>query len=201
LQSCPHNEDKIRARHDDALALIVKAITKANPKATVLVNQTMPHFEGPTLKPDIQVYNLKDKPNEAIILDLAMAFEDSEVKDNRNVFERTAEGKNMKYQPLSRHLTSLGHDVYNVALLYGSLGSVSTKNLAILTTGLGLAKSVAHKLQVKISTMNIKASRRIWAHHCAAQHANRRPGGFDKAVTATNLRKNDRKTTPGHTAG
>jgi hypothetical protein len=201
LQRCPYNEDQIRKRHDEALALIVSAVTKANPKATVLVNQTVPNFEGPTLKPDIQVYQLRENREEAIILDLAIAYEDSELKDGLDVFQRTAEGKNLKYQPLSRYLANLGKAVFNIALVYGSLGSVAVKNLELLTQVLDLPKAIAHKLQVKISAMNIKASRRIWMHHCAAQHAIPQGGGFTSATPANRRRPNDHRSTPGHTTG
>jgi hypothetical protein len=86
-------------------------------------------------------------------------------------------GKNLKYQPLSRYLANLGKAVFNIALVYGSLGSVAVKNLELLTQVLDLPKAIAHKLQVKISAMNIKASRRIWMHHCAACHT-QPPGGM-----------------------
>jgi hypothetical protein len=201
LQRCPYNEDQIRKRHDEALALIVSAVTKANPKATVLVNQTVPNFEGPILKPDIQIYQLRENREEAIILDLAIAYEDSEIKDGLDVFQRTAEGKNLKYQPLSRYLANLGKAVFNIALVYGSLGSVAIKNLELLTQVLDMPKAIAHKLQVKISAMNIKASRRIWMHHCAAQHANPLGGGFNSATPANRRRPIDHRSTPGHTTG
>jgi len=201
LQRCPYNEDQIRKRHDEVLALIVSAVTKAKPEAMVLVNQTVPNFSGPVLKPDIQVYQLRDNREEAIILDLAIAYEDSEVKDGLDVFQRTAEGKNLKYQPISRYLANLGKAVFNIALVYGSLGSVAIKNLELLTQVLDLPKAIAHKLQVKISAMNIKASRRIWMHHCAAQHANPLGGGFNSAAPANHRRPNDHRSTPGHTTG
>jgi ribonuclease HI len=201
LQRCPYNEAQIRKRHDQVLALIVSAISKANPEATLLVNQTVPNFVGPILKPDIQLYTLRNNREEAVILDLAIAYEDSELKDGLNVFQRTAEGKNIKYQPLSRYLVNLGKAVFNIALVYGSLGSVAAKNLELLTLVLDVPKAVVHKLQAKISAMNIKASRRIWAHHCAASHSKPPGGGFNTAVSANQHRTSDHRCTPGHSTG
>jgi hypothetical protein len=54
---------------------------------------------------------------------------------------------------------------------------------------------------VKISAMNIKASRRIWMHHCAAQHAIPQGGGFTSATPANRRRPNDHRSTPGQTTG
>jgi hypothetical protein len=54
---------------------------------------------------------------------------------------------------------------------------------------------------VKISAMNIKASRRIWMHHCAASHSQPPGGGFTSATPANRLRTYDQRYTPGHSTG
>ena len=197
LQKCPHNEALIRARHDDALALIIDEIKKARPNTRVVVDRTVEGFQGPTLRPDIQAYWGDDTKTEAMIVDLAIAFEDSQVKDGLNIFQSTAAKKKEKYSCLARHLVPLKDAVFNLALVFGSLGSVATENHKLLVQVLRLSKAAALKLQLKISTMNIKASRKIWRHHCGAQFDKCRVGGFSRPEP-TNRTMNDRLP-PGHT--
>ncbi|KAF0703917.1 hypothetical protein AaE_015198, partial [Aphanomyces astaci] len=165
LQRCPHNEVSIRARHDAALGAISRTIQAALPKATLLVNATLPGYDGPTLKPDLQLID-QDKKT-AIICDLAIAHEDDQLHDGDTVFEKTAKGKMDKYSPLSRHLVRQGFEVYSCALVYGSLGSVAPANHNILTAVIGLSRPAASKLQYGLSADIIKSSRTIWNTHCS----------------------------------
>ncbi|ETV64991.1 hypothetical protein H257_18199 [Aphanomyces astaci] len=127
--------------------------------------QCEPGYDGPTLKPDLQLID-QDKKT-AIICDLAIAHEDDQLHDGDTVFEKTAKGKMDKYSPLSRHLVRQGFEVYSCALVYVPLGSVAPANHNILTAVIGLSRPAASKLQYGLSADIIKSSRTIWNTHCS----------------------------------
>ena len=162
LNHCPHNEPKIRARHDESLKMIENAIRKQFPTATIRINSTVPG-SGSNLKPDIQITSADGEVG--IICDLAVAFEDSTVRDQQHAsaFHRSRQHKEDKYKHLVQHLKA--KKTYVCALVYGSLGSVDRKNFEIYTETLGLYKNQTRRLEYTLSTNHIKASRRIWAHH------------------------------------
>ncbi|KAH9084443.1 hypothetical protein LEN26_020794 [Aphanomyces euteiches] len=174
LQRCPHNEVNIRSRHDAALQAIAITIQGAQPDARLMVNSTALDFDGPTLKPDLQLIDSTKKT--VVICDLAVAMEDDKLHNGDSIFEKTAKHKMDKYSPLSRHYTSQGYEVYSCALIYGSLGSVAPANHNVLTQVIGLSRPAAAKLQYALSASVIKASHLIWRAHCS---------GHDSAPQAT----------------
>ncbi|KAH9119667.1 hypothetical protein AeMF1_007778, partial [Aphanomyces euteiches] len=109
------------------------------------VNSTALDFDGPTLKPDLQLIDSTKKT--VVICDLAVAMEDDQLHNGDSIFEKTAKYKMDKYSPLSRHYTNLGYEVYSCVLIYGSLGSVAPANHNILTQVIGLSRPAAAKLQ------------------------------------------------------
>ncbi|DAZ97181.1 TPA: hypothetical protein N0F65_004031 [Lagenidium giganteum] len=158
--------DSIRARHDTSLnkikAAIEKAVTASNGRLTLRVNSTVPDFDGPTLKPDIQLYDALHK--RAVISDLAVAFEDHP-SDTTSNFDRIWDTKTTKYAPLKEFLKRQGYSVSLSALIYGSLGSIAPSNYQVYTEHLGLLKRDTRRLEYQLSTDHIKASKRIWAGH------------------------------------
>ncbi|KAF0729008.1 hypothetical protein Ae201684_013308 [Aphanomyces euteiches] len=160
LQRCPHNEVNIRSRHNAALQAIATTIQGAQPDARLVVNSTAPDFDGPTLKPDLQLIDSTKKT--VVICDLAVAMEDDQLHNGDSIFEKTAKHKMDKYPPLSRHYTNLGYEVYSCVLIYGSLGSVAPANHNIITQVIGLSRPAAAKLQYALSASVIKASHLIF---------------------------------------
>ena len=150
----------IRERHDATLTLLASSIQAANPTWVVKVNSTAEAFEGPTLKPDLQVFD--NTLNQLYICDLAVTFEDDQLHQGKNAFQRTSAAKTEKYSPLSRHYVSQGYEVFLSALVYGALGSVFDDNRIILCQMFNMARSASNKLQCSISANHIKASRQIW---------------------------------------
>lgn len=175
LQHCAGNMDAIRKRHDDALARIGTAIrevvTGARGTKELRLNQTVPGFVGPALRPDIQLFDAATRT--ATVLDLAITHEEQTTdQQDSSTLHFAREHKIAKYAPIKRHLERAGWRVHLSALVYGSLGAVAAGNFAEYTEHLGLLKRDARRLDQRLCTENIKASRRIWNWHCS-QHRTR----------------------------
>jgi hypothetical protein len=184
LNHCTGNMDHIRHRHDSALEKIHQAVLKSTERAkrqcAIRINQTVPDYPGPALRPDIQIYEEATKT--AIISDLAVTFE-KQPNDERNssTLQCSRDMKLLKYGDIKKHLETRGWSVKLSALTYGSLGSTTKENLLVLWKDLQLRKRDAINLDKDLSTHNIKASHKIWCHHQL---------NHDKAREATNRRLN-----------
>ncbi|GAB9477211.1 reverse transcriptase [Globisporangium polare] len=78
LNHCRGNEETIRGRHDDILALIKNAVLPSveRSRGTLVAkfNEHVAEFAGPAFKPDIQLYDHATKT--AYISDLSVSFDD-----------------------------------------------------------------------------------------------------------------------------
>ncbi|KAF0683738.1 Aste57867_24228 [Aphanomyces stellatus] len=179
LQHCPHNEAIIRDRHDRILEQIAAAIKVANPTSQLIVNSAVPGFEGPILKPDLQLYTGVNGVKKVTICDLAVTMENNTMTNYRDVFEHTADQKQAKYDCLARFLSAQGFEVSNIAIVYGSLGSAPDINSKLAVEFLGLTKAAARTLDYTASTLAIKCSRKIWRFHCSRSSTLSRTTGAD----------------------
>ncbi|DAZ94237.1 TPA: LOW QUALITY PROTEIN: hypothetical protein N0F65_006053 [Lagenidium giganteum] len=177
LNHCPNNNDAIRSRHDQALALIKLATQKATQRNTsedtqLLIDSTVQGFEAQPCRPDIQLYNHTTK--EAAIIDLAITYEDQPTNDpaSSSLYASRIR-KQTKYSEIKRHLERSGWTVYLDGIVYGSLGAVLQTNSTIYTKHLGLLKREARDLDRKIVTKTIQSSYRIWRQHRQTSHHHR----------------------------
>jgi len=179
LNHCAGTMDAVRARHDDALKHIERAITASASgqadRVELRVNQTVPSLPGPALRPDLQVYNHTTRT--VSVVDLAVTFEEQAGEDaGTSSLVRISELKRTKYDCIKRHLERQGWTVQLSALVYGSLGAVAGDNFAVYTRHLGLVKQDATRLDRMLSVECIKSSRRIWNLHCGQHRARQRSG-------------------------
>jgi len=172
LNHCVGNMDTIRQRHDDALAMIEKALAKPVERSRgtkrLLINMTVPGFDGLRLRPDIQVYD--DTKREVVVADLAITHENQPMDaPSTSALRQSYELKLTKYDVVKRDLERRGWRVHMAPLIYGSLGAIASSNFAAYTERLGLLKRDARQLDQRVSVHAIQASRRIWNWHCS-QH-------------------------------
>uniref|UniRef100_K3XCN3 Uncharacterized protein n=2 Tax=Globisporangium ultimum (strain ATCC 200006 / CBS 805.95 / DAOM BR144) TaxID=431595 RepID=K3XCN3_GLOUD len=120
------------------------------------------------LRPDIQLYD--NKTMEAVIIDLAVAFEDQSTDDaaSSSSFARVKGVKTKKYEVIKQFLEYKGYTVHVAALVYGSLGSVDTGNFAVYTERLGLRKGAVRRLECSLSARHINFAHRMWRRHAIA---------------------------------
>jgi ribonuclease HI len=174
LNHCETNMDVIRQRHDGALEQIGAAINAAikgrRTDTEVRLNQTVPEFNGPAWRPDIQVRDARSKT--MVIADLAITFEDQPNDQSASSsLQHSREHKIAKYQPIAAALERQGWRVHTSAIVYGSLGSVHPSNFTVYTELLGLLKRDARRLNTTLSCHCIRSSRRVWNWHCGQHRA------------------------------
>ncbi|GAB9477223.1 reverse transcriptase, partial [Globisporangium polare] len=166
LNHCSSNMDAVTARHDIVLRAITKRVARRNEREgmSFKVNETVTGFDGAALRPDIQLFNTREKT--AAIIDLVVAFDDQPTDDSNTSNLRSAHNhKVTKYDPIKRHLQHQGWKVHVGAIVYGSLGSVMPSNFSEYTKHLGLYKKETRVLEREVSVTTIAASRRIWKLH------------------------------------
>jgi len=174
INHCPSNEGAIRYRHDTGLTIIEKTIQKATTKSTIVVNSTVKGFQGPTLKPDLQIYLPNKK---CVMLDLAVTFEatDKHFDQPHTSFQDIRKYKVQKYQKLKEYLTKQGYSVQLDAIVYGSLGSVDPANEKIYLSYLGLSKVQYTRMERQLSELNIINGNRIWRKHALSATPHQKP--------------------------
>ena len=181
LNHCSPNMDAIRQRHDDALekigARIRQALTRAKSGAELRLNQTVPEYTGAALRPDIVLRDATAKT--VVIADLAITFEDQSASARHSSLRLSYGHKTLKYQPIVSELQHKGWRVQNVAIVYGSLGSVLPTNYKVFTEDFKLLKTEARQLDLQLSSHCIRASSRIWNWHCR-QHRVRQHSGASR---------------------
>ncbi|KAF1330412.1 reverse transcriptase, partial [Globisporangium splendens] len=158
LNHCPGNSDSIRKRHDDGLEkihqVLLKNIERSKRQCTIRINQSVPGFTGPALRPDIQIYDETEKT--AIISDLAVSFEKQSKDDsNSSTLQCAKDIKILKYEAIRKHLESQGWSVKLSALTYGSLGSTTKGNFIVLWKDFQIRKRDAIYLDKDLSTHHV----------------------------------------------
>lgn len=175
LNHCEPNMAMIRQRHDAALAQIEAAIKHADharrSNCDIRLDSTVPEFDGPAWRPDIQIRNATTKT--VVIADLAITCEDQGTDTPASSsLQHSREYKVAKYEPIAAALRRQGWTVHMEAVIYGSMGSVHPANMAVFTDHFGMLKRDARRLDAALSSHCIRSSRRVWNWHCA-QHRTR----------------------------
>eukprot|EP00644_Phytophthora_capsici_P018708 jgi/Phyca11/132878/e_gw1.250.5.1 len=173
LQHCVGTQDAVRTRHDNVLQNITREleirVKESKGRLNLRVNQTVPGFKGPALRPDIQLYDKETRT--AAIVDLAIPFDARDEGDGPGL-TWAHDMKIKKYKCVETQLKDRGWKVKSSALVYGALGSVAASNQLAYTDVLGLQKRTAKRLDQKLSALAVQGSRRVWKWH-AAQHVRR----------------------------
>ncbi len=139
----------MRERHNNILQRLCKALLRADPAVTVLIDQKIPGSPG-QLRPDLVITDNRD--HSVSIVDVTIPLESSAPS-----FETAQAQKTSKYSELVSWAKSIYSSVNFGVFIIGSLSSWDPDNVPVLHVLLVFRTNILYSSVVCVVSMSLKA--------------------------------------------